>query len=195
MGTKLANHVIKDKLIIGRYPLVESRHKEGLDLLRRLEAKGVTTYVCLQQEVPGQTDQWPRKGIKVRGRLCLPYRPHVQQFARGRPVNFIHEPIPDRSVSDETKQMVLNIAQRIQSGEVVYLHCMGGRGRSGCVAAAVLVSLYGMPGEEALDVVQIGYDSRHYDASPCPETQQQRDFVLKWERKLDLDEGLVMAPP
>ena len=51
-------------------------------------------------------------------------------------------------------------AQRLEQGEVVYLHCWGGRGRAGLMAACALVQLYNLSAEEVLFRIQAAFDTR-----------------------------------
>lgn len=48
----------------------------------------------------------------------------------------------------------------LSAGEGVYLHCWGGRGRAGTMAACVLISLYGLSSQQALKHIQAAYDTR-----------------------------------
>ena len=52
------------------------------------------------------------------------------------------------------------VEAQLLSGHVVYLHCFGGHGRAGLVAACMLHRLYGMGAEEALRFVQRAHDAR-----------------------------------
>ena len=63
----------------------------------------------------------------------------------------------------------------LAAGHTVYLHCHGGRGRTGTVVGCWLVR-HGLTGEQALDRIA---DLRGDDESP--ETDEQRAFVLNWE--------------
>ena len=66
---------------------------------------------------------------------------------------------------------------RVDAGEVLYIHCWGGRGRTGIVAACLLGLLYdGMDAEEALDRVQ-AYFATRAPGNPSPETEPQRQQV------------------
>jgi len=168
-------------MLVGRYPLTSPGEDEGRTLLRRLAAEAnVSTFVGLQGELPPQTDpKWPARGVQLHGRRCLPYARLAQQFALGRKLQFLHEPLEDLTAPglEVLTALVGELAARVQSGEVLYVHCMGGRGRSGVVAACVLAELYGIGAEEALQRVQFGYDSRQYDNCASPETEQQRRVV------------------
>jgi hypothetical protein len=52
-------------------------------------------------------------------------------------------------------------------GESVYVHCWGGRGRAGLVAACFLQHAYGVSGEEALQRVGRAYDTRGDTGVAC----------------------------
>lgn len=180
--SRLANWVAPGHLLVGRYPLVDPHEAESRTHLRKLvvDAK-VSTFVCLQSEVPSQnaTSEWPRHGIKVRGRLCLPYAALARGWAKPGSLSFIHHPIDDRSISgpEELVALLDDLEERTRSGQVLYLHCMGGRGRSAALAGCLLRRLYALNGDDALQMVQLGYDSRQYDKSVAPETEAQRELV------------------
>ena len=58
------------------------------------------------------------------------------------------------------RELTGEIARRLEAGEVLYVHCWGGRGRAGTVGACLLASLYGIDAEQALARVQRAYDTR-----------------------------------
>lgn len=53
------------------------------------------------------------------------------------------------------------LERRLRAGEVIYLHCWGGRGRAGTVGATLLHQLFGLDAEEALERVQRAYSTRN----------------------------------
>ena len=78
---------------------------------------------------------------------------------------------------DETSTEVFDLVRRVHDGEGIYIHCWGGRGRTGIVAACLLGLLYdGMDAEEALDRVQ-AYFATRAPGNPSPETEPQRQQV------------------
>lgn len=148
---------------------------------------GISTFICFQKEVPSQleTTRWPRQGLELHGRKVLPYAKVAQQFARGRKLDFLHEPLEDLETPgrESLTRLVSELESRVRdNNEGLYLHCWGGRGRSATVAACLLGKLYDLNGEEALKRIQLGYDSRKYDNSSSPETQRQRQLVLDFLR-------------
>lgn len=68
----------------------------------------------------------------------------------------------------------------LRAGEKLYVHCWGGRGRSGMVGATLLARLYGITADEALSRVQRAFDCRAAlggESHKVPETDEQFDFV------------------
>ncbi len=59
-----------------------------------------------------------------------------------RGVEYLHNPIPDFSSPDllELHGLARWVASRVSQGKRVLIHCMGGSGRSGTVAAAYLIA-------------------------------------------------------
>jgi protein-tyrosine phosphatase len=96
-----------------------------------------------------------------------------------------HFGIPDRSVAPSLEALdaaVFDLRRRVLNGDWLYLHCWGGRGRTGLVAACLLGALYKelVDAEEALDRVQTYYNLREEGLSP--ETEEQKEQVRDWFR-------------
>lgn len=74
--------------------------------------------------------------------------------------------------------MAISLAQRLQRGEKIYLHCWGGHGRTGTVVSLMLAFMYGLNAEEAMYRCQYVHDLRKVPISVgSPQTQGQRDQV------------------
>ena len=87
------------------------------------------------------------------------------------PPRRISHPIPDFSTPSDSgsyRQMTQSIANRLQDGERVLIHCAAGIGRTGMTAIAVLCAL-GLAPEEARKRVAA--------AGSGPETPAQKAFV------------------
>jgi protein-tyrosine phosphatase len=73
------------------------------------------------------------------------------------------------------------IDDELKSGSKIYLHCLGGIGRTGTTVGCFLVE-QGKSGEEALHQLsewwQMVPKSRFHPNSP--ETREQMDFVRNW---------------
>jgi protein-tyrosine phosphatase len=87
-------------------------------------------------------------------------------------------PIPDVSVPADVESLaplVRQIGGWVAVREKVVIHCIGGLGRTGTVAGCFLVE-QGLGAAGALKLL------REVRAPNCPETEQQREFVCRYER-------------
>ena len=118
--------------------------------MRAICAAGVTTFVSLQTKSE---------------RDAAPYSDAVSKLI-GDQARFVTLPIPDtKTVSDaRVAGLVLDILRRIRAGEVLYIHCRGGHGRTGTVCSILLGALYGLRGPAALSTYQALHDLR---VQPC----------------------------
>src|SRR5665213_837873 len=80
---------------------------------------------------------------------------HEGEVAASTGIRFVSFPIPDRSVPSSTREALFlfsTIAAALEEGRNVAVHCRQGIGRSGLVAAGVLMTS-GMGVDKALEVV------------------------------------------
>jgi hypothetical protein len=186
-----ANWVIPGKLIQGRNP--GSGRGHSLERMRVLRQDfGVTTFVCLQAEVPPQSPDTLVFGEELSAgeATCnimpgfVNYAMEANQFYPDTPANFIYMGIRDFQPADSMDDLVqltgeLKRRMEEKEDEVLYLHCWGGKGRAGLVAACMLGCMYnGMGAEEALERIQT-YANVRNPATPInsPETEEQKDQV------------------
>ena len=104
---------------------------------------------------------------------------------------FVSFPIVDQTVAtDENVERLLpELLERLAGGEVLYIHCRGGHGRTGTICALLLGRLYNLPADAALARVQAYHDTRHnpvFTAQPGtpaaalfpPQIEQVRRLLL-----------------
>ena len=86
----------------------------------------------------------------------------------GKSVKFIHFKITDmRNRPDEvTIQFVEELASMVYAGEVLYIHCRGGHGRTGLISAQLMMALYGIPQDEAIENINFYHQTRCIKADP-----------------------------
>lgn len=85
---------------------------------------------------------------------------------------WLHLPIPDYGTPSDlaVSQALPALVARLQRGERIAIHCMGGCGRSGMIALRLMIAL-GEPADTAL--------SRLRKVRPCAvETEAQRDWAV-----------------
>lgn len=182
--SEMANWIAPGQLMVGRYPMIQKNKDACQRHLQRLVREAeISTFVCVQSEVPGQEDlrSWPAGGIDVKGRRCLPYAKMARQLAV-RKLHFVHQPMRDLEVPGNEHLLAFteDLEAQIQQGERILVHCMGGRGRSNLVAGCLLARLYDLSPNEVESRLQDGYDSRNYDNCLVPETQRQRETLRKF---------------
>ena len=96
--------------------------------------------------------------------------------------------VPTLKDANDLVDKMLDIYNESYSN-VMYIHCIGGHGRAGTIAALFIGELYGMTGDEAIAYVERAHDRRKDKSRnfiPTPESPKQVKFVCKI---LGLSEG------
>jgi protein-tyrosine phosphatase len=91
-------------------------------------------------------------------------------------LEFASIPIPDRQVPRSDKELGValdNISKALFAGRNVLIHCRQGVGRTGLVAACLLVK-NGMSPGSAVDAVSVAR------GVAVPETEEQRDWIERY---------------
>ena len=190
-----SNWVIPNKLIAGAYPGFTLDSENTGSLIKLLNC-GVNRFVCMQEEYDpfAKESEWRGTGTMYRkNRAIRPYFADVQRILQTKAdhptlktdvveVAFDHCPIKDCStVADE---IVFDLAKKlvdaIRNGDVIYLHCWGGHGRTGVMVCLILHLMYGLTADESLKRCQLLHDARkRYIAVPSPQTFAQREQVRR----------------
>lgn len=129
------------------------------DLERLREQFGINRLVCLLEE-----EELQHLGI-----------PDLLTEAGNRGIATEHLPIPDEGLPDSMAAfaaLVDRVVTALSAGETVLIHCKGGRGRTGMLAAACLVRL-GYSPQEAISIVQ-------QVRSGALSTAIKRDYVVQF---------------
>lgn len=164
--TDTSNWVIKHRVMAGAYPgSTDHTHPRFVESL--IKQCNITTFVCLQR--PNEL------------RRFNPYDAVAK--AVNEQTQFVSFPIPDGNIvsdSDVSSFVAGDLSSRIERGEVLYIHCWGGHGRTGTVVALLLCYLYGLTADEALKLTQLYHTCRrHKGYNSSPETLPQIDQVRR----------------
>jgi ADP-ribosylglycohydrolase/protein-tyrosine phosphatase len=153
--------VIPGQLLAGEYPGGSSR-AETEQRLQRLLAVGVRCFIDLTQ--PDELEPYDH---------LLPLE-----------IDYLRKPVKDHGVPARREhmadiQMCLDHALRL--GQVVYVHCRAGIGRTGMTVGCFLVER-GLSGADALNELnRVWQQCRRATSWPhVPETDEQNRFVLEW---------------
>lgn len=131
----------KGRLGLCRAPGSESpTTPDDLDVL---VAQGATQVVCLQ-EAHELSFLEPPETLEER-----------QRSLQSRGIGFLHEPIEDYGAPSlvQAQGLASWIVEALERGEVVVVHCWAGLGRTGTIAACVLIAL-GFSAQEATSLVR-----------------------------------------
>jgi protein-tyrosine phosphatase len=144
------------RLIAGRHPCASGPENAPAEV-RELAHDGVTLFLDLTQD--GELE---------------PYASLVEPPAR-----YLSRSIGDFSIPtrDELIATLDEIDAELAAGGLVYVHCWAGCGRTGVVVGSWLVR-HGADPQDALRRIA---DAR---GSGCPQTLEQRVFVLDWQPRL-----------
>lgn len=154
-----SSYFIKDRAMFGSFPT-----QEAVD---ELEQKGVRFFVNL-------TYDWEKK-----------IEPYITNY------EYIHFPIVDRHVPKDWRDFALfiiklsNIIRYLKNGELLYIHCKGGHGRSGVVVACILCYMFGISPTKALEQTTKSHSKRSvmrdkWRQLGSPQTYHQKSFVHKF---------------
>ena len=161
--------VPRSRLYAGEYPGARTATAAQVKLAGLLDA-GVTHCIDLTEEHELYT-----------------YHELLAELAEPRGVTVVHErlSIPDMDIPEASRmtEILDAIDASLAAGNVVYVHCYGGIGRTGTVVGCHFVRR-GLGGAEALAEVQRLYDTmtaeKRLSMPDSPQTVEQREFVRAW---------------
>ena len=169
--------VVPGKLLAGCYPGSEDPIEEERKL-KGLIQTGIRHVISLMvpQEYNRPDDPFP------------PYVDHMETIAEkmGITVTFDQISIKDFSIPTE-RQMVRILNQLdmcIKYDKLVYVHCWGGKGRTGTVVGCYLARHRFAAGNDVIKKIkELRKDTEDF-SDPSPETREQINMVINWGKDL-----------
>jgi hypothetical protein len=134
--------------------------------------------------IEDEVTAWRRAGVEVVVSLLEP--PEIAELGLGQEeaqvrasgIEIISYPIPDRGIpaSKETfSELISRLNVMLAKGKTILIHCRQGVGRSGLVAASLLLQA-GLDAEQAIRRVS------EFRGCPIPETPSQRQWIIDYGR-------------
>ena len=113
---------------------------------------------------------------EYRNRMYPRYAQEIVNY-RGIKIKFIHFMIEDFGIqsNEATNEFVQMLTNLVWKGEILYIHCLGGHGRTGTISVPLLISLYGLSEKEARKKVNYYHKARSQGHNWCsmPEDESQ----------------------
>lgn len=192
-----SNKVV-DGIFAGAFPGDSRDFLNRINLINVLNA-GVTKFVCLQEEYPdGDKPSAARPEVRPYFRdvqkIMADKENHKELISTVTNVTFEHLPIKDMNVTAD--YMVLKLAKKLvefyHRGEVLYIHCWGGHGRTGVVVCLMLHLMYGLTADEAMTYCEHVHKIRQSATyATSPQTKEQMDQVRRIVSKYRLNKSLT----
>ncbi len=157
----------------GCYPGAED-HAQAQRQLRGLVDHGIRHVINLME-----TNEFNRVG-----RPFIPYEDMIQSIAKdaGCSISFARMPIKDGWIPTriEMGRILDSIDESIQANRPVYVHCLGGLGRTGTVVGCYLARHGVSTGRNAIRMIRELRPNTLTHYLNSPETNQQVDLVESW---------------
>jgi len=165
--------VIPGKLLAGFYPGAKDPKEATIKLTALLNA-GIRHVINLME--PDERD--------LSGHRFVPYDEVMESIAAKMRISITFDQLPIKDLSVPTEQHMTRILNQIdlckKHGKTVYVHCLGGIGRTGTVVGCYLVRHGLATGKNVLDMIRDLRKDSENSERVSPETRDQRGMVVGW---------------
>jgi predicted protein tyrosine phosphatase len=169
--------VVPGKLLAGGYPGSEDPIEEERRLKGLVQA-GIRHIISLiePREYNNLDDPFP------------PYVDHMESIANDLRVSVTFDQISTKDFSVPTERQMVRILNQIDMcikyDKPVYVHCWGGKGRTGTVVGCYLARHEFAAGNDVIKKIkELRKDTVDF-SDPSPETRGQINMVINWEKDL-----------
>ncbi len=165
--------VVPGKLMAGAYPGSEVPAEADLNLTGLID-HGIRHIINLME--PGE--------INRAGNLFVPYERRFKEIATAKGDAVIVErlPIKDMGIPSriEMGKILDRIDAAIEQNRPVYVHCLGGIGRTGSVVGCYLARHGYAVDQRLIQYIQVLRKNTATHHLMSPETNQQIELILSW---------------
>jgi hypothetical protein len=159
--------LVPGRLLAGEYPGAKTKTEARRKLRSFLDA-GVDFFLDLTEEGEG----------------LEPYAALLEEEAMSRDRRVVYQRLPIPDLDAPTTERMIEIQRTIEAaledGRTIYVHCLGGVGRTGTVLGCYLVE-HEVSVAEALAEIQRRRRWTKSGWKKSPQTPAQVDFMKKWQ--------------
>ena len=169
--------VVPGKLLAGGYPGSEDPIEEEKNLKGFIQA-GIRHVISLMEprEYDRPDDPFP------------PYVDHMESIAENMKVSVTFDQISIKDFSVPTERQMVRILNQIDMcikyDKPVYVHCWGGKGRTGTVVGCYLARHGFATGNDVIEKIKELRKNTEDFSDPSPETREQINMVINWKKGL-----------
>ena len=168
---------VPGKLLAGGYPGSEDPIKEERNLTRLIQA-GIRHVISLMEprEYNRPDDPFP------------PYVDHMESIAETMKISVTFDQISIKDFSVPTERQMFRILNQIDMcikyDKPVFVHCWGGKGRTGTVVGCYLARHGFAAGNDVIKKIKELRNNTEDFSDPSPETKEQINMVSNWGKGL-----------
>ena len=169
--------VVPGKLLAGRYPGSEDPIEQERNLKGLIQA-GIRHVISLMepQEYGRSDDPFP------------PYVDHLETISGTMKISVTFDQISIKDFSVPTERQMVRILNQIdicvKYDKPVYVHCWGGKGRTGTVVGCYLARHGFATGNDVVKKIKELRKNTEEFSDPSPETREQINMVINWGKEL-----------
>ena len=169
--------VVPGKILAGGYPGSEDpmEEKRKLKGLIRAGARHVISLMEAQEYDPPDDP-------------FAPYVDHMESIAQKLTISVTFDQISIKDFSVPTERQMVRIINQIDMcikyDKPVYVHCWGGKGRTGTVVACYLARHGYAAGNDVIDKIKELRKNTENFSDLSPETREQINMVINWGKDL-----------